>query len=221
MTVKDILDLEIPLNFGSDEDGEQTYVIEEVYSQLDNTVKTAYGASKFIIFLNDKEVIKIPFNGCFWYDCELEQETGDPWRFDEFIHKDYCAIEEEKYDKAVDAGLEKFFASTQYCGNTKNNVPVYISERVCTFFDNASVREKTDTISENSWEKAKSYKKSFNSKIHEEWLARAIEYYGEDAVSALLDFIKKENIYDLHTDNIGFRYNGAPVILDYSSYNEF
>ena len=52
MTVKDILNLVIPENFGSDEDGEETSSIEDVYDQLDNSVQTTYGASKFIIFID-------------------------------------------------------------------------------------------------------------------------------------------------------------------------
>ena len=41
-----------------------------------------------------------------------------------------------------------------------------------------------------------------------------------DLDKTFVNFIKKENVCDLHTDNIGFRYDGSPVILDYSSYFE-
>ena len=39
-------------------------------------------------------------------------------------------------------------------------------------------------------------------------------------VDKLVKFILDENIRDLHSDNIGFREDGSPVILDYSSYDE-
>ena len=222
MTVKDILNLVIPENFGSDEDGEETSSIEDVYDQLDNSVQTTYGASKFIIFIDDKTVVKIPFNGCFWWDEEYERNKKyeDNWRFDYFINENYCEIEAAVYDKAVEAGVEKFFASTQYYGKTKNNVPVSVSERVFTFFDNARVRENTDKISEDSWSRAKELKNDFRVYISEEWLARAIEFYGKVMVDKLVKFILDENIRDLHSDNIGFREDGSPVILDYSSYDE-
>ena len=63
-------------------------------------------------------------------------------------------------------------------------------------------------------------KDNYNIRIHREWLARAIEYYGEAAVNDLLAFIELEGINDFHTENIGFREDGSPVILDYSGYRE-
>jgi len=218
MTVNDILNLVIPLEFGSDEDGEETSSMEKVYDQLNESVETAYGASKFVIFLNKDEVIKIPFNGCYWYNYD---EKGDcDICFEHFMNEDYCATEEEVYEKAVYEGLEKFFASTKFCGRSKNGVPVYISERVYTFYSNEEAREKTDDFSDNSLEIAKELKSKVPTRLSQEWVARAIEYYGDELVKKLFNFIDKEDISDLHMENVGFRRNGAPVILDYSSYRE-
>ena len=216
MTIQDILKIEFPSNFGSDEDGEETPVMEEVYNQLDSSVETAYGASKFVIFLNNKEVVKVPFSGCYWWDEDAE----DHYRFDEFMNTDYCATEAAVYADAVALGVEKFFASMKYRGTAKGGTPIYLAERVYTYYDNGAVRERTDSFSKRSQEIADEMKDNYNIRIHREWLARAIEYYGEDAVNDLLAFIELEGINDFHTENIGFREDGSPVILDYSGYRE-
>ena len=216
MTVKDILNISFPVEFGSDEESEETDSIEDVYNQLDSTVQTAYGASKFVIFLNDKEVVKVPFNGCFWYDDE--EEGG--WRFDEFNNNDYCATEAAIYADAVALGVEKFFASTKYYGRTVEGTPIYLSERVYAFYENEEIRHKT-TSSEYSNKKATEISEKYHKYFSAEWLAQAIEFYGVDAVIDLIAFIELEHINDFHCGNVGFRKDGSPVILDYSGFDEF
>ena len=215
MTVKDILNISFPAEFGSDEDGEETYAIEDVYDQLDSTIETAYGASKFVIFLNDEEVIKVPFNGCFWYD---DDEEGG-MRFDEFNNNDYCATEAAVYADAVALGVEKFFASTKYYGSTIDHTPIYIAERVYSFYENDDIRHKTES-SEESNKKAMEINKESHLHFSAEWLAKAIEFYGVDAINDLVAFIELEHINDFHNGNLGFRKDGSPVILDYSGYEE-
>ena len=214
MTVGDILNLSFPAEFGSDEDCEETYAIEDVYNQLGNEVDTAYGASKFVIFLNENEVVKVPFNGCFWYDDEAE----GGYRFDEFNNNDYCATEVAIYADAVALGVEKFFASIKYCGSTIDHTPIYLAERVYTLFENATIRSKAKS-SEDSLNRAKELKKE-GAYFPIDWLARAIEWYGIDAINDLLAFIDLEHINDFHDGNVGFRKDGSPVILDYSGYDE-
>ena len=41
----------------------------------------------------------------------------------------------------------------------------------------------------------------------------------QELVKKLFDFIKKEGIDDLHWGNVGIRKSGAPVLLDYSGFN--
>ena len=216
MTVKDVLNISFPTNFGCDEDGEETFSIEDIYAQLDTSVKTTYGVSKFVIFLNDDEVVKIPFNGCFWYDHRAE----GGYRFDEFNNNDYCATEAEIYADAVKLGVEKFFASTKYYGSTVEGTPIYVSERVYAFYENEEVRRKT-TSSEYSNKKATEISEEYHRYFSAEWLAKAIEFYGVDAVIDLMAFIELEQINDFHCGNVGFRKDGSPVILDYSGYDEF
>ena len=51
-----------------------------------------------------------------------------------------------------------------------------------------------------------------------EWTAMALEYYGEEVVKKLFNFIEKEGIDDLHWGNVGIRKDGSPVLLDYSGF---
>ena len=215
MTVKDILNISFPAEFGSDEDTEVTYAIEDVYDQLDGTVKTAYGASKFVIFINDDEVVKIPFNGCYWYDEDAE----GGWRFDEFNNNDYCATESAVYADAVALGVEKFFASTKYYGSTIEGTPIYVAERVYTLYENDELRNKTN-VTKDSINTAKEISIEYHKHFPQIWLEKAVEYYGEQAVIDLMAFIDLEHINDFNTGNVGFRKDGSPVILDYSGYEE-
>ena len=208
MTLADILNMNFPSEFGSDEDAGETDAILEVYRQLGDSVTTAYGASKFIIFLNDSEVIKIPFNGEYYYDEEEDYE-----KFDYFCNEDYCMIEAAVYSDAVAAGVERFFASTKFVGNTFiDKTPVYVSERVVPF-DNLNNEERS--YSRDSYLKAG----KMCGRCPVEWTAMAIEFYGEEAIKKLFDFIEKEGIDDLHWGNVGIRKDGSPVLLDYSSFN--
>ena len=215
MTIQDILKIDFPSNFGSDEDGEETDVIEDVYAQLDSSVETAYGVSKFVIFLNENEVVKVPFSGCYWWD---DNEEGG-YRFDEFMNTDYCETEAAIYADAVALGVEKFFASVKYRGTAEGGTPIYLAERVYSFYENDTLRYVINS-SEDSLKKAGELKKEYCVGFPPEWLAKAIEYYGLNDVIDLIAFVDLENINDFHSGNVGFRKDGSPVILDYSGYHE-
>lgn len=209
MTINDVANLIIPEQFGC---GNSMEIIDEdaIFEQLDDSVDTEWGVSKFVILFDDA-VVKIPFNGSFFGD------EGE-YIFDEFHNKNYCETEAAVYTDAVAAGVEFFFASTKFAGMTGDNTPYYISERVYDFYDDNN--DEIKTPSKDSREKAEQAIDTFKSELDEVWLALAYEWYGDAAVQQLLNFIKEEHISDLHSGNIGFRKNGAPVILDYSSFNE-
>ena len=213
MTISDISKLYIPKEFGSDDENEETDSINFVFRQLDNTTHTTWGASKFIIFFdeNPDEIVKIPFNGVYTLDDE-ERIIG----FDKYINTDYCSIEAKVYEDAVDYGLSQFFAETRFGGYTESGTPYYISEKVYTMW--TYDRDKKDHYSEKSFKKATQTAES--TELPAVWLAWAYEYYGDTAVQDLLDFILIEGIGDLHSDNIGYREDGSPVLLDYSNFLE-
>lgn len=212
MTYQDILKLHIPYNFGLEEDdgwsSDLDMVIDELESICGNQVDCDNGCSKFVIFLNDEEVIKIPFNGMYMYD-----EDDDEYYFREFEISDYCKKEAEVYRAAVQEGLAFFFAKTALAGFAQGGYPIYISDRVCPFNDDPSRR---NSFSDESYKKAKEYHCSFSPS----WLACALEYYGEEDVERLIAFVKKENVGDFHLGNVGFTKDGAPIIFDYSGYME-
>lgn len=217
MTLNDVLNMTFPSNFGSGEDDIEPDCISEVKYTLstDYGVRTAYGASKFIIFLNDKEVIKIPFSGSYSYDWDEENDEPDydTLVFDTFCTEDYCAVEASIYSDAVVAGVERFFASTKFAGSTFiDKTPIYISERVIPF-DTLNNEERS--YSRDSYTKAG----KMCGRTPIEWTAMAIEFYGEEAVRKLFDFIEEEGIDDLHWGNVGLRKDGSPCLLDYSGFN--
>lgn len=217
MLLNSILSLDIPEEFGKAECDTLTESLEYVMEQLkvtQNSGEVTWGSTKFIIFLNDKQVIKIPFNGVFTYDDEFYYH----------VTENYCQVEEEIYKRAKEKKLDYYFTEVKKVGETKNKVPIYISERVKYLgkdYDCDNI-----IITDELYRKINSIKKSFSflktSYIHLTipWIAAAIQYYGEQSILDLLNFIEDEDINDLHDENIGFRADGTPVILDYSGYDE-
>lgn len=215
MKIEDVAKLHIPAEFGCDEECEETNSMRDVFNQLHYEDRTAWGASKFVIFCEDNKVAKIPFNGSYYYvDHYDDNNYEDDYEeiFEEFYHySDYCEREAGIYENAVELGVAFFFASTEYVGLTVNGTPYYVSEQVYDFYGEES---HIITSSEKSRLKAKTYK----TELDKIWLAQAIEFYGESAVEDLLAFIDLENISDLHIGNLGYRKDGSPCILDYSGY---
>ena len=215
MTLADVMNIDFPEQFGTFEKDEEVGSIEEVYAQIDASTTTALGASKFIIFLNDYEVAKIPFNG-YWterWNAEADEYDED-LVFEYYNTTDYCAIEADIYKKAVSAGVECFFAETRFEGRTFSHTPIYVSERVYSWED----REKEELCvpSEDSMRKAEEQK---YSRLPRKWIAKAYEMYDEELVDNFLSFVEEENISDLHRGNLGYRADGSPCILDYSGFD--
>lgn len=212
MTIEDFKKLNVPVHFGATVDGEMSDAMNFVGEQLKEVETVNWGASKYVIFPCKKDyVVKIPFNGEFsyWYDTKKDEEMTD------FIKReiDYCSIEASIYADAVVSGLDEFFAKTKYYGVTFNGTPFYISEKVIEFY---AGKEKSKNPSNESKQKAIKY---IVNDLNQDWIARAIEWYGEYKVKELIIFLVEEGVNDLHSNNLGFRKNGAPVILDYSGFS--
>ena len=151
---------------------------------------------------------------------------------------DYCAIEFENYNRAVREGLSKYFAEMEYVSElvivsgetleecTAMNFPVYIMERVYVDGVEASdrsynyFREKIyshenadeDDITDEYWEAIDS-----EEFTESEFCFKAA--YSEEICDKLSTFLYKNNINDIHTQNIGFRDWDRPVFIDYSGYH--
>ena len=58
--------------------------------------------------------------------------------------------------------------------------------------------------------------------FHQHFAELTIEWYGEEVLEKLYKLFKESNSHlgsDLHSDNIGTRRDGSPVIFDYSGYS--
>ncbi len=213
-TIDDITKFIIPEQFGIDED-EYGDTLKSVIDQvLKIGCEFAYGISKFVVFLNDKEVVKIPFNGVFKYN----ENSDDYDNFNEFSVINYCEIEANYYEEAKEWGVAEFFAGTRFVGYTKDHTPFYVSERI-----NATIDDMWNKVSEDSIHAAHVYADSRKGvrgrKLSDHWLALALERYGKAKVDKFIDFLVAFDINDLHQGNIGFRDNGDPVLIDYSGFN--
>lgn len=214
MRVEDFKTITVPENFGGfyggDWSDEMMFVLKQLSCDSDEEGEAwSYGASKMVFFIDAETVVKLPFQGLI--DDEYDQENGE-FVFREFEAGNYCQIEEEIYDAAIDEGLDMFFAGTQFGGFTANGYPFYISERV--------KQCGGKTPSQNSLERADQMRMYSMGEFSRFWLAEAIEWYGEELVSRLIDFVNDQRINDLTSGNTGYRADGAPVLLDYSGFRE-
>jgi len=176
------------------------------------------GATKAVLIIHGcDKVIKIPYN-CDCCGCEFEY-ASDGGRYDSSW--DYCNTEAEMYEVVEEMGLGQFFAKTEFWGYDKDHHPLYVQEKVMTYWQYRG-KHYENKPSYDASEKAKKYY-GCGERLSTSWIAAAIDYYGEESVATLMEYLQNNEDgigYDLHDDNVGFRENGAPVILDYSGYFE-
>lgn len=194
----------------------------DMLCDIDPQADFATGASKLVFILPSiSKVIKIPFKGQFWYqEGEYDEETEEYGEgeevFDPFYTEDYCALEEEIWYDADNNYCGEFFAKTEFARNVKGLINIYVAERVICY-ENAGA----STASEDSKKKVRE-DIDFRSIGPHDWMAEVIDYYGEEIARKFTDYIIGSNydiIGDLHHGNVGYRLDGAPVILDYSGFS--
>ena len=159
----------------------------------------ARGLTKMVIIDDNLDyVIKIPFA---WVNGSISM-------------KDYCRIEAENYQRAVDACVDEYFAECFYGGKfeceldgEKVKVPFYLMEKV----DCDEEKVTSDICSQLD---DSSYDCEYSSEAVEELFKL---YYGADEHDRVYEFCEKMFINDIHTANVGFR-NGRLVFVDYSGY---
>ena len=227
----------IPENFGIDLDEDEPYEdVEELQEWAWDTfhANLYYGVSKCaIIFEGEDEVIKIPFNGSWIWDGKEDPETGEwienekpdfiPFHRANDVHKeaknwDYCENELIKYEMAVGAGFEKFFADTRFLDKV-NGRPLYAQEK-CVSFAETSLSEH----SEDSYKKWKNNitMQHLKHHINVEWVCLAIDWYGEEEVTRFLQYLIDNKLHrDLHDGNIGVSaIDGRPLLLDWAGWRD-
>ena len=201
---------------------------EEVEDWEDHMYYWRSGASKFVILLEDIEdfglVVKIPFMGrneqcnknTKFYYFEGAADGKEGW--------DYCAVEYNLYKIAEAQGLSACFAAVDVL-KSDLKYPVYMQEKAISFND-YYYDEESDHYSEDESKYTDEQLNSTKEKCKENkisnfnnlWLTDFIQYYGVDIFIKFSQFIRENNINDLHDNNIGYIGN-RPVLIDYSGWD--
>lgn len=141
------------------------------------------------------------------------------------------AVEEAKvYQRAVEAGLERFFPVTSLACE-KWGITFVFQQKIdssvsaLSYEMNKKYRHQCRTAIDapsRIWEKMeKEFGKAGNGyrrPLDTTWASMALTLYGKKVCKKLCAFIVENGINDLHDSNIGY-YKGKPIILDFSGYN--
>lgn len=209
--------LSFPDDFGMNPESGELEAEEYYHEMLQEYFPDAtitYGVSKFVIIVPSLSfVIKIPFNGSYTYDGDFYYfENAGTRKRDDYCYSEWC-----KYRTALDNGFEKFFAKIEYYDDDADGHPYYYQEKVISAY-----KYHGETASAASYGKVDEL--SAEQMICDsDWLARAIDMYGEELVTAFIDYVNNIDPdigADLHRNNYGYRENGEPVLLDYSGWND-
>ena len=229
---------QIPTNF--------EMIYDEVQS-VDADAELYYGISKLVIIsphLGDY-VIKVPFNGMYEenYDCGCSKEDGcdyngrcccycehgiepdykDYWcnysNADSPTGWNYCDAEWQKYKNLRKIGLDCFVAKT-YPFIEIEGFKCFIQE-VAIAEDDAD-GDETSRVTKASRKKAENINSEFHCCLNEDWLGLCVETFGANKVRRFMKYVEKKDpeiLNDMHSGNYGYRPNGIPCILDFSSFD--
>lgn len=223
--------IELPEDFGPYEDDGSfdTYFIEEQlksfkdeYGEFD----VRYGISKLVIIFEKLSfVIKIPFDGLWYYEYEEDGDSGQYYsesRFEYFCgasgdwSNDYCAAEVNIIEAVKHFGYGTLVADETTIGNFKGH-NFYIQEKVMR-----STTSKARVPSEDSLRRAESMKNCF-CYCSDSWRANVIDLYGMEFWESFVNWSDLNYpmiLSDMHGGNYGYRYDGTPVMFDISGYDE-
>ena len=207
------------IDFLSDADGIAEYSegFSYIYEQVDEEIRT--GVSKVVIIPHDTSyVLKIPYRGA--------KEGEESWDFhyagNEIRDWDYCETEAEIYDAFKAEGLECFLAKTVRYGEDATGYPLYIQEKCITSYD----YEDLDSNYTYDYTEIKAFRSMFACGMavdNNTWNTKAIMYYGVEKYIHFMQFCLDrfpDVLDDLHRENYGYRTDGSPVLIDFSSWND-
>lgn len=215
-------------------------IVQNIKREPSHSVHVANGVSKCVFLFDDFPdiVVKIPFTGAGFEDEDNEDEDEEEHDLYEDYsgasmccgnHRlerdwDYCEAEEQIYQDAALAGVSDFFAETACIGMIDNH-PIYVQERASVYYDHYKSYQALYTSCQITKICLRIASKSGGSLTFEDcwtvnriWLAEFAKVWGDQAAVKLLNFLKIEEVEDLHSENLGF-IGGKPVIIDYSSFN--
>lgn len=219
-------------------------------NKLSCKVRFAAGVSKLVIIPSGENyVLKIPFVGKIedtWHsnpdykvsydDPNFDEEEAGEYRddffpfeyassFDDYANEDvswnYCNSECSIYDRAVENGLELYFASEELLGFIgERQHPVYIQERAMVFSDSEWIQKRLPQSKADAfWDELEELG-FYHGGLPLLWIRHFIEHYGKDELKRLGDFMKEYHIGDLHSSNVGYVYGDIPILVDYSNFND-
>ena len=207
------------IDFLSDADGITEYSegFSYIYEQVDEEIRT--GVSKVVIIPHDSSyVLKIPYRGARdgedYYDFHYAGNKIRDW--------DYCETEAEIYDAFKAEGLECFLAKTVRYGEDATGYPLYIQEKCITSYD----YEDPDPNYAYDYTEIKAFRSMFACGMavdNNTWNMKAIMYYGVEKYIRFMQFCMDrfpDVLNDLHSENYGYRIDGSPVLIDFSSWND-
>ncbi len=130
---------------------------------------------------------------------------------------DYCELELLYTKKAKEQGFDKYIANTILAGYVQD-YPIYIQPK-CTLYEEECIENHSSTWTEEKQSKASEsiYANDIDHRLSPCWVADFIEMYGEQEFNNFCNFLKENDIGDLHEGNIGYL-KGRPVIYDYSGF---
>ena len=171
-----------------------------------------YGATKLVIIMDEEDIVfKIPFNSDYDFlekSCMFFYGAPAPSTWD------YCEAEEERYAVAEENGFANLLAKTNIIYTTKNGIRIYTQPK-CFTKTHIKPNSKKKYLTFSTWYKRQMPIDNLC------WLNTFIDYYGAYRMKKFFDFlIEEEWDDDLCGSNIGYDMNGAPVLIDYSSYME-
>ena len=146
-----------------------------------------------------------------------------------YSERSYCHLEAENYSKAVDMGIEKILLpTTTFC--TANDGTIFYKQPIYkgdAQFDKEEVNTRAQYVEETKKREYRINKlvnlfcDSYTIGRNQEWIARAIQYYGYKFMRKVAEWTFLNDINDLHPGNVGYVGNYRPIILDYSGYYGF
>lgn len=160
-----------------------------------------------------------------WIETHLEEITYFEY-FDGACDdnpSDYCLDELQKYEIVKKKNFAPIFAGTYYY-TSKDGTNIYIQEKAVAYEDRDSATSQIK-ISRESLEKAKNIQDDSGFYVPSEWLATALECYGEKFVTKFFDYATKDEdeLYlwdDMHNGNLGYRLDGTPCFIDFSGWRD-
>ena len=144
-----------------------------------------------------------------------------------FAESDEAMKEVAIYQRAVEAGVEKFFPATAFLckiGKVRFIIQSKVDYSVASM-PYALLKKWEGKYKNTSPRITAKVQKCMNKAAHGHyartmshvWMASALTIYGKRAVKEFCEFVIEERINDLHESNVGFL-NGKPVLIDFCGY---